>query len=93
MGIRIPGIQLRNFSGKCTFKLRSGSVTVSGSIFGSGLNQSGSTTVKETLNLLGGSVVLDQLAILHVESGADAVNLLVDLGSVEVSLLTGPEKC
>lgn len=36
-----------------------------------------------------GSVVLDDLAILGVDAFADAVDLLVDLGTVMVSLLTG----
>ena len=35
-----------------------------------------------------GSVVLDELAILHVVSSTHPVDLLVDLGSVMVSLLT-----
>ena len=41
-------------------------------------------------NVLGGGVVLDQLAILHLVSLADPVDLLVDLRAVMVSLLTGP---
>lgn len=36
-----------------------------------------------------GTVVLDQFAIHHVVAFTDAVNLLVDHGSVVVPLLTG----
>jgi len=38
--------------------------------------------------LFSGGVVAHQLALLHVESVSDAVDLLVDLGSVMVTLLT-----
>ena len=38
---------------------------------------------------LGGGIVLDLLAIDGVVAGADAVDLLVDLGTVMVTLLTG----
>merc|ERR1719159_2068004 len=38
---------------------------------------------------LGGAVVLDEFAIDGVVAGADAVDLLVDLGTVVVTLLTG----
>ena len=37
---------------------------------------------------LGGTVVLDELAVDGVVAGADAVDLLVDLGTVMVTLLT-----
>ena len=40
--------------------------------------------------VLGGGIVLDQLAVLHLVSLSDPVDLLVDLGTVEESLLTGP---
>ena len=40
------------------------------------------------MNLLGGGVVLDKLAILHVVASAHPVDLLVDLSSVMVTLLT-----
>jgi len=40
--------------------------------------------------VLGAGVVLDQLAVLHLESLAHSVDLLVDLGTVMVSLLTSP---
>merc|ERR1711962_1818047 len=40
--------------------------------------------------VVGGSVVLDELAVLHLVSLSDSVDLLVDLGSVMVSLLTSP---
>ena len=39
---------------------------------------------------LGGGVVLDQLAVLHAESSPDTVDLLVDLCSVMVTLLSSP---
>jgi len=39
--------------------------------------------------VVGRSVVLDQLAVLGVETLAEIVDLLVDLGTVMVSLLTG----
>ena len=39
--------------------------------------------------IIGSSIVLHKLAILHVESITDVVNLLVDLGTVMVTLLTG----
>jgi len=39
--------------------------------------------------IIGSSIVLHKLAILHVESITDVINLLVDLGSVMVTLLTG----
>ena len=38
--------------------------------------------------VLGGGVVLDKLAILHLVTLSDSVDLLVDLGSVMVALLT-----
>ena len=38
--------------------------------------------------VLGAGVVLDQLAILHLVALSDSVDLLVDLGSVMVALLT-----
>merc|ERR1719422_1305133 len=38
--------------------------------------------------VVGGSVVLDQLDVLHLETLANSVNLLVDLSPVMVSLLT-----
>ena len=41
--------------------------------------------------VLGGGVVLDQLAVLHLVTLADPVDLLVDLGPVMESLLTGSE--
>ena len=37
---------------------------------------------------VGGGVVLDKLAILHVVSSAHPVDLLVDLSSMMVTLLT-----
>merc|ERR1719210_418528 len=37
--------------------------------------------------VIGGSVVLNQLAIFHVESITDIVDLFVDLGTMVVSLL------
>merc|ERR1719323_2955216 len=40
--------------------------------------------------ILGGSVVLDKLAILHVVASAHPVDLLVHLSPVVVALLTGP---
>merc|ERR1712004_333887 len=40
--------------------------------------------------ILGGGVVLDKLAILHVVAGAHPVDLLVHLSPVVVALLTGP---
>jgi hypothetical protein len=43
-------------------------------------------------HLLGGGIVLDELAVLHLESLADPVDLLVDLRAVVVALLTGPDK-
>merc|ERR1712111_86957 len=39
--------------------------------------------------IIGSSIVLHKLAILHVESITDVINLLVDLGTVMVTLLTG----
>ena len=39
--------------------------------------------------VFGGGVVFDQLSILGVESITDVIDLLVDLGTVMVSLLTG----
>ena len=39
--------------------------------------------------VFGGGVVFDQLAILGMESITDVIDLLVDLGTVMVSLLTG----
>jgi len=39
--------------------------------------------------IIGSGVVLHKLAILHVESVTDVIDLLVDLGTVMVSLLTG----
>jgi len=38
--------------------------------------------------LLSSTVALNELSVLHVESVSDAVNLLVDLGSVMITLLT-----
>ena len=38
--------------------------------------------------VIGGSIVLDKLAILHVEPITDIVDLFVDLGTMVVSLLT-----
>ena len=38
--------------------------------------------------IVSGGVVLDQLAILHLETLSDSVDLLVDLSSVMVTLLT-----
>merc|ERR1719315_755897 len=38
--------------------------------------------------VVGCSVVLDQLAVFHVESITDIVDLFVDLGTMVVSLLT-----
>merc|ERR1712107_533881 len=43
--------------------------------------------------VVGGSVVLDELAVLHLVSLSDSVDLLVDLGSVMVALLTSPGNC
>merc|ERR1719341_1210193 len=40
--------------------------------------------------ILGGSVVLDQLAILHLVASAHPIDLLVHLGPVVVSLLSSP---
>merc|ERR1712107_448453 len=40
--------------------------------------------------VVGGSVVLDQLAVLHLETLSNSVNLLVDLSPVMVALLTSP---
>merc|ERR1719164_365209 len=39
--------------------------------------------------IIGSSVVLHKLAVLHVESITDVVDLLVDFGTVMVTLLTG----
>ena len=39
--------------------------------------------------VFGGGVVFDQLSILGVESITDVIDLLVDLGTAMVSLLTG----
>ena len=39
--------------------------------------------------VFGGGVVFDQLSILGVESITDVIDLLVDLGTVMVTLLTG----
>ena len=41
--------------------------------------------------VLGGSVVLDELSILHLVTLSDPVDLLVDLGTVVESLLSSPE--
>ena len=38
--------------------------------------------------IVGGSIVLDKLAILHVESITDVIDLFVNLGTVMVTLLT-----
>ena len=43
--------------------------------------------------VLGGGVVLDKLAILHLVTLPDSVDLLVDLGSVMVALLTSSGHC
>merc|ERR550532_818091 len=40
--------------------------------------------------VVGAGVVLDQLAVLHLEALGQPVDLLVDLGPVVVTLLTGP---
>ena len=42
-------------------------------------------------NLLSSSAVLDKLAIHHLVSFSQSVDLLVDLSSVEESLLSSPE--
>jgi hypothetical protein len=44
-------------------------------------------TVSYLAYLLGGSVVLDQFAVLHAEARPHPVDLLVDLSPVVVSLL------
>lgn len=38
--------------------------------------------------IIGGTVVLDQLAVLGLDGSTDAVDLLVDLGTMMVTLLT-----
>ena len=40
--------------------------------------------------IVGGGIILDQLAVLHLVTLSDSVDLLVDLSPVVVALLTSP---
>ena len=40
--------------------------------------------------IVGGGIILDQLAVLHLVTLSDSIDLFVDLSPVVVALLTGP---
>ena len=52
--------------------------------------KSAKVTFRQKLNILGCGVVLDELSVLHLVSFSNTVDLLVDLGTVVVALLTSP---